>query len=130
MQSSGRRESGSGLQCSGLVWAMMHGQQHTGKDAWWCASLFSYSFPVNPSADRQPGAQIAECCDSFQHSVADGNLNGGLASLVHDCSPLQAEHQCAYTAGVCSICMPFADALWECKHQQPLDYNQKVSSKG
>lgn len=27
-------------------------------------------------------------------------------------------------------CMPFADALWECRHQQPLDYNQKVSSKG
>lgn len=33
-----------------------------------------FPFLVSLSADGQPGAQIAECCDSLQCSAADRNL--------------------------------------------------------
>lgn len=73
-----------------MVLAMVRQQCHTGKDAWRLASLHVSLFLS--SADGQPGSQIAECCDSFQHSRADGNRNGGSVSLVHDCGPPKAEH--------------------------------------
>ena len=66
--------SSSGLWGRVWVWAMVMPSSATLGRMLGGLLLFSiFPFLVRPSADGQPGARIAERCDSFQHRVADGN---------------------------------------------------------
>lgn len=103
---------------------------HPGKDARRLLLSSVFPFLVNPSADGQPGAQIAEHCTAFSALSLMEISACGSVSLAHDCGLLQAEPSVLTLQALAVFAGLFADALRECRPQQPLDYNQKGSSKG